>query len=351
MRMKSGKRIVFLAACIMAGGVSAWGQDLYRMNADGSIWEYTGQPCNANGCGGWMELDSNPGTYMIASSGINLYQMHTDGSIWEYTGTPCIANDCAGWVMLDDNPQGAAIGTGPGGTLYQIHWDSSIWQYTGQICISGYCPGWALLNVSLPGVLTAGASLYFGETGNAYIYEYPGTPCSGGICPAWPSTNNPYYDGTLAAGPSYLYIIGSGNSLWQLTPKGPCLPHKYCFSGWLQVDNNPDTGYIAAGGAGFYQMHYSDRSIWYYTGPTCIGNNCGGWIKIDSNPFSVSVVVGSNTVYQYRGDGTAWQYTGTPCNTNGCPGWHQIDGPADWLVPMYYVAGPIPFNPGFQIPR
>src|ERR1022692_3421499 len=53
---------------------------------------------------GWMMLDDNPSTLAVVPGANTVYQQHTDGSIWQYTGTPCNSNGCGGWRMLDDNP-------------------------------------------------------------------------------------------------------------------------------------------------------------------------------------------------------------------------------------------------------
>ena len=109
------QRIALLAAALSASVVStAWGgvPGLYQVHLDGSIWQYTGEPCEGSSCLGWVELDNNPITATIAAGAGKLYQVHTDGTIWSYTGPACSGSSCPGWVKIDDNPITEAIGMG-----------------------------------------------------------------------------------------------------------------------------------------------------------------------------------------------------------------------------------------------
>src|ERR1019366_2686538 len=114
-RVSQWQRIALLAAALSASMVStAWGgvPGLYQVHLDGSIWQYTGEPCEGSSCLGWVELDNNPITAFIAAGGGKLYQVHTDGTIWSYTGPACSGSSCPGWVKIDDNPITEAIGMG-----------------------------------------------------------------------------------------------------------------------------------------------------------------------------------------------------------------------------------------------
>jgi hypothetical protein len=62
-RVSQWQRIALLAAALSASMVStAWGgvPGLYQVHLDGSIWQYTGEPCAGSSCLGWVELDNNP---------------------------------------------------------------------------------------------------------------------------------------------------------------------------------------------------------------------------------------------------------------------------------------------------
>src|ERR1022692_2739837 len=103
-RVSQWQRIALLAAALSASMVStAWGgvPGLYQVHLDGSIWQYTGEPCEGSSCLGWVELDNNPITATIAAGAGKLYQVHTDGTIWSYTGPPCSGSSCPGWVKIE----------------------------------------------------------------------------------------------------------------------------------------------------------------------------------------------------------------------------------------------------------
>src|ERR1022692_2412325 len=75
---------------------------------------------------------------------------------------------------------------------------------------------------------------------------------------------------------------------------------------------------------GLYQMHL-DASIWQYTGEPCAGSSCLGWVELDNNPITAFIAAGGGKLYQVHTDGTIWSYTGPPCSGSSCPGWVQLD--------------------------
>src|ERR1035438_2041412 len=80
-KVSQWQRIALLAAALSASMVStAWGgvPGLYQVHLDGSIWQYTGEPCEGSSFLGWVKLDNNPITAFIAAGGGKLYQVHTD---------------------------------------------------------------------------------------------------------------------------------------------------------------------------------------------------------------------------------------------------------------------------------
>src|ERR1700722_6914976 len=60
---------------------------------------------------------------------------------------------------------------------------------------------------------------------------------------------------------------------------------------------------------GLYQMHL-DASIWQYTGAPCNGSSCLGWVQLDNNPITAFIAAGGGKLYQVHTDGTIWSYTG-----------------------------------------
>jgi hypothetical protein len=100
---------------IVAGG------GLYQIRrnpstADTALWQYTGVPCSASSCPGWVKIDNHQ--YAAPVAGLNtVYQFRKPlpgkVSIWQYTGTPCSGSVCSGWVPLDNNPNTTSIVAGP----------------------------------------------------------------------------------------------------------------------------------------------------------------------------------------------------------------------------------------------
>jgi hypothetical protein len=135
---------------------------------------------------------------------------------------------------------------------------------------------------------------------------------------------------SFTAGENALYIL-TDNGLSQYTGTSSLLP----------IDDNTTIESIAAGSV-LYQQR-KDRSIWQYTGTSCGGGVCPGWLEIDDSATSGPPVAGPNTVYQIRrptGKASIWQYNGTPCNGSVCSGWAKLDdNPATKSI----VAGPATF--------
>ena len=98
----------------------SYADSLYQRLSDGSVWGYTGAPCNAGGggnpCPGWQELNADSRTVEIKAGGDHLYQRLSDGSVWGYTGTPCNAggagNPCPGWQKLNADSRTVEIEAG-----------------------------------------------------------------------------------------------------------------------------------------------------------------------------------------------------------------------------------------------
>jgi hypothetical protein len=196
-KISQWQKIALLAAGISASMVSvAWGgtAPLYQTHWDGSIWKYTGAPCNGGYCPGWQQLDSNPATTQLAAIGGQLYQLHySDSSIWMYTGQPCTPNACSGWLQiyyyLWDIPQGMfppEIMGGADGILVQEQDNTSLWQFTGQVCNSSgtYCPGWIELDNSVVDNFVVGTAGLLEQRDDDTLWLYTGPPCTGSSCPA-----------------------------------------------------------------------------------------------------------------------------------------------------------------------
>jgi len=88
--------------------------------------------------------------------------------------------------------------------------------------------------------------------------------------------------------------------------------------GWQELDNNPSTVQIVAGGAQLYELHQTG-SIWWFTGQTCANGTCPGWTQIDNNQ-AIEIFGYGGQLYQWRQDLSLWQFTGHACNGSsvGC---------------------------------
>jgi hypothetical protein len=233
---------------IAAGGFSA--PYLFQLHFSGSLFQSTGAPCNSSGCLGWVELDSNLITQIVAAGGTQflcfqtscppnippLVQLHSDGSIWQYTGTPCNSTSCPGWQKLDNNPAavkifGFADGGGGTGSIFQLHSDGSIWRYTGQPCSGNSCPGWKNI-ASAPSakiIMTAETS------GRLFVMNNDGSVWELTTSSGWVELNNSSLNISIAASNNGLFRLQSDGSIFYLGSNG-----------WVLVDSNPAAKAIAA---------------------------------------------------------------------------------------------------------
>jgi hypothetical protein len=60
---------------------------------------------------------------------------------------------------------------------------------------------------------------------------------------------------------------------------------------------------VAWGGTGaLYELH-SSGEIWKYTGTPCNGNVCSGWQELDNNPDTIQIVAGGGQLFELHYDG------------------------------------------------
>lgn len=235
------------ATKMIAAGENFAGYGLFELHFSGSIWQYTGTPCSNGVCPGWIEEDNNSRTTQIIAAGGTLcfqtncpsisplVQLWNNGTIWQYTGTPCNSTGCPGWQMLDDNSAtikifGFASGSGGPGSIFQFHNDGSIWEYVGPPCSGNSCPGWHFLNTATNAkqIMTAESS------GRLFVLNNDGS--------IWELTSSGWVEryGSSTA----ISIAASTNGLFQLHSDGSIL--YLGSSGWIQIDNNPAGKAIAA---------------------------------------------------------------------------------------------------------
>jgi hypothetical protein len=122
----------------------------------------------------------------------------------------------------------------------------------------------------------------------------------------WQELDNNPATADIAAGGGNLYQMHKDGRIWKYT--GTPL------TGWQELDNNPATKKIAAAGANLYQLHNTGR-IWKYTGVPHTG-----WQELDNNPATADIAAAGNDLYQLHKDGRIWKYTGTPHT-----GWLELD--------------------------
>jgi hypothetical protein len=308
--MNTINRLLLFSILIATVGTTLEAQDLiFELHKSGSVWLFTGEPCDTSGCHGWKLVDSNPHTVSITATQDTLYQIHDDHSLWGYY---CLSLPC-GWAtgdfppalqvvaaavelepnrnvflvsppmppVLDENPQTKEIAIQiPSGGLYQLRFDGSIWEYTGTPCSGLSCPGWVPIDRN-PGSASISAynALYQVHTDGS-IWKFTGTRCTGSWCPGWQLLNDDF-----------------------------------------------NTKMIAVYGDQLVQLR-NDGSIWKYTGTPCGNSSCPSWENVDNDPNTQAIAVNSTTTLKLRFDGSLWQYVPTECSPFGwcfLPYWQQID--------------------------
>jgi len=308
-----------VAPCTTIKG-SKPGIEFTESNPPGSIWVYTGTPCNGTSCTGWQELDDNNESVRIAATSTNqLYQLWNNGNIYKYDGTPCTTS-CPGWKRLDNNPNTWEIVAG-GNHLYQYEDDGKLWEY-----ISG--TEWRLLddNTTITTMVAASGGLYELHN-NGAIWQFTGSACTNGTgddCPGWQQIDNNALSVALTTGLSNLYEMHSDGSIWKYlgTPCSSSCP------GWKELNNNANALTMVAGGNALYELDITGV-IWKYTGTACTKSGCTGWQMLDNNPAAMEIAADDeNNLYELHTDGTVWKYTGTPCSGNSCGGWQMLDNNA-----------------------
>ena len=310
-------------------------------NPPGSIWVYTGTPCNDTSCPGWQELDNNNESVRIDATGTNLYQLWNNGNVYKYDGTPC-SSTCPGWKRLFDDPNTWEIVAG-GNHLYQYEDDGKLWEY-----VSG--TEWRLLddNTSITTMVTASGGLYELHS-NGAIWAFTGSPCTstaGTDCPGWQQIDNNANTVQLATGLSNLYEMHKDGTIWKYT-NTPC-SGSTC-PGWKQIGNNPNALEMVAGGNNLYELD-TTGAISKYTGTACTKTGCTGWQMLDNNPAAMQIAADTNSnLYELHTDGRLWKYTGTPCIGNSCGGWQMIDNNT-WIGRIVASSGLLYELHGIQTP-
>ena len=177
---------------ITAGGIPAR-TELYQRRKNGHVWRYTGEPCNGTSCPGWQFLDNSgktrelTATVRTRSDGVlvqGLDQRRDDGTIWRYTGEPCNGTSCPGWQLIGDSQDTISIVTDTE-FLYQLRKDGSILIYNHTSCNGPSC--WQLLDHNpRTRQIAAGTRALYQRHDNGAIWRYTGTPCKpDGSCPGW----------------------------------------------------------------------------------------------------------------------------------------------------------------------
>ena len=307
-----------VAPCTTIKG-SKPGISFSESNPPGSIWVYTGTPCNGTTCTGWQELDNNNESVRIAATSTNqLYQLWNNGAVYKYDGTPCSGSSCPGWKRLFNDPNTWEIVAG-GNHLYQYENDGKLWEYIS-------ATEWNLLddNTTITTMVAASGGLYELHN-NGAIWQFTGTGCTntnGNDCPGWQQIDDNADSVALTTGLDNLYEMHKDGTIWKYT-NTPCTGAS-C-PGWKQLGNNGNALAMEAGGNNLYELD-TTGAIWKYTGTACSKTACTGWQQLDNNPAAMEITADNESnLYELHTDGTVWKYTGTPCSGNSCGGWQMID--------------------------
>ena len=276
-------------------GIAASGGNLYQVhqrNATGgeaaNIWQFTNEVCTGAACPGWIELDDNPATVAVAADGNNLYQLHNTGKIWKSTGVPCNSSWCPGWEMLDDNPAAVAIAAS-GGNLYQLHSDGSIWKWLGGVCNGSACYSWEMLdnNRAAKAIVADGNNLYELHD-NGRFWKWTGAPCVGNGCYGWQQMDDNAATISIAAAGGNLYELRDDGTILKST--GAVCVGDSC-TGWETIGNTAQTVAIVADANNLYRLRNTGIvESWNGTPHS--------WTELDKNPLTTQIAAGGGNVYQ-----------------------------------------------------
>jgi hypothetical protein len=328
--------MALLTACISASLVPAAfaaAPVVYELHTTGSVWGYTGTPCNGQACPGWEMLNDDSKAVQIAAGAGTLYQLDSDGTVWQWNGAVCNGNACNRWTQIGAD----AITIYAAGTNVYFYgcpeYNCGLHQFTGQPCYSPTdCPGWVQLDLEAPNT----ASYYVQDSYVAEVTVFPdGTDFSIELYLGQP------YDWLLIGNLSHtggVAMAAGLDGLYQLNPNGTILALGDCVSDdctWTQVGDNSNTTQISASNI-LYQLQSNNGTVLRYNGTPCNGNVCDGWVQIDANPAVSYIVAGPNTVYELHTNGGIWQYT-PAIDCGRCSNWTQLDNNSltKMVVPGY----------------
>lgn len=264
-----------------SGAVVGYGTYEFQART-GQVWRSTGAPCTSTGCRGWVQLSTNPRTTTVAAGlgGVYMFQAST-GYLYQFTGSPCVSS-CTGWRLIDKNPATTRVVVNKTG-VYQFQGSTGqLWRFTGQPCgSSSTCTGWQLAAAKAPGttvVLGPASVVAFDRyTGRTSVAENLG--CTTTNCFSWRQ---------LDTDPKTTQLVSTTKGLFKYAASTHQVA-RYTGSGWVLLDRNPSTTQLYAGPSAVYQVHGVSGEVWSWTGATCSGSSCPGWVRITVRPGTTAV--------------------------------------------------------------
>ncbi len=186
---------------------------------------------------------------------------------------------------------------------------------TNNLTISDPC---TTLSGVVPAIVFTESIPPLSDPGSLWRSTFDGCVADG--CHGWAQVDENPSTSRIAAGGDKFYQLHQDGQIWRWSGAD-------CFvgcTGWELLDDNNGTAQIAAAGSTLFQLHKNGQ-IWAFTGAVCSGAVCPGWQMLDDNPAAVTISATPTALYQLHKDGTIWKYTGTPCNGTACPGWQMLD--------------------------
>ncbi|HJQ37735.1 MAG TPA: hypothetical protein VKB93_11405 [Thermoanaerobaculia bacterium] len=329
---------------IVAAAAALSAQPAYQLHDNGNLWVNTGIACSGVSCPGWVLLDNHPTTVEIAvaAGGVPadkqdtpdadptpLYQRRSDGTVWDYTGTPCNNGACLGWRQIDDNQEIVSIVAASLDKKIKLyeHRKNGIWRYLWKPCSQGSCLGWEQLdNVPTAEIIATGAELYQRRT-DGKIMRYKGTPC-GNPTSCWESLDANSSTLQITATLVNTSVAPNVPRLYQRRADGTIWLYREESRTWQRIGKNTHAISIVAGtnkfGRGLFLLE-DTGAIRNYTSPCADESPCTGWPLLDSNPQTRQIAAGPASLYQRRENGAILRYTGPECPGGSC--WQFLDIP------------------------
>jgi hypothetical protein len=126
---------------------------------------------------------------------------------------------------------------------------------------------------------------------HASVGTSTGLPCDPSACSGWLAIDNSPLTADVVGSGTRIYQTRTDRTVWQWSNTTCGLPPVRCT--WIQLDTNADIAEIVPTQGRLYQRR-RDRTVWQYTYPRCQAGTCRGWRQIDNNPRTSRLIAGGD---------------------------------------------------------